>query len=119
MKSANVTLPSSPLPRVRTLTDSLVGLLVAHDEDERDLLQRELADLGVHLFVAGVEFHAQAGGFEFFLYLLGVVEVLLRDGHEADLHRREPQRKRAGVVLDEHAEEPFHLPEEARCTMTG
>ncbi len=28
-------------------------------------------------------------------------------GHQAHLHRRQPQRERAGVVLDQHAEEPL------------
>ena len=64
MKSVSVTLPWSPLPRVRTLTEFGAGFLVADDEDEGDFLQAEVADLGVHLFVAGVEFDAQAGGFE-------------------------------------------------------
>ena len=82
------------------------GFLVAQDEDERHLLQSEVADLGVHLLVARVQLHAQAGDFERRLHLLGVVQVLLAgDGHQAHLHRRQPQRKRAGVVLNQHAEE--------------
>ena len=36
----------------------------------------------------------------------------LADGHQADLHGREPQRKRAGVVLDEHAEEALDRAEQ-------
>ena len=69
--------------------------------------------LRVHLSVAGVEFHAQAGGFERLLHALRVDEVfLVRDGDQADLHRREPQRKGAGVVLDEHAEEALDRAEE-------
>ncbi len=40
------------------------GFLVADDQDEGNFLQAELADFGVHLFVAGVEFYAEAGGFE-------------------------------------------------------
>ena len=62
--SSSVTLPWSPWPRVRTLTLLVVDFLVAEDEDERDLLQAEVADLGIHLLVACVEFDAQAGGFE-------------------------------------------------------
>ena len=36
----------------------------------------------------------------------------LADRHQADLHRREPQRKGSGVVLDEHAEEALDRAEE-------
>ena len=44
---------------------------------------------------------------------LGVGEVLFAgDGHEADLHGREPQGEGAGVVLDEDAEEAFDRAEE-------
>ena len=63
------------------------GLLVAEDEDEGEFLQAKVADLGVHLLVAHVEFHAQTGGFELRLDLFRVGEVLLAaDGDEADLH---------------------------------
>ena len=44
--------------------------------------------------------------------LSGVSHVPLADGHQAHLHRREPQRKRSGIVLDEHAEEPLHRAEQ-------
>ena len=37
--------------------------LVAKDEDVRRLLQREVANLRVHFFVASVDLDAQAGGF--------------------------------------------------------
>ena len=42
----------------------------------------------------------------------GVGSVPLADGHEADLHGREPEREGSGVVLDEHAEEALNRAEE-------
>ena len=38
------------------------GFLVAQNQDERHLLQAEVANLRVHLLVARIEFHAQPGG---------------------------------------------------------
>ena len=38
--------------------------------------------------------------------------MTLADGNEAHLHRREPEREGAGVVLDEHAEEALDRAEE-------
>ena len=42
--------------------------------------------------------------------LVAVGEVRVGDGDEAELLRREPQRKVAHVVLDEDAEEALHAP---------
>ena len=52
------------MPRVRTLTAPAGFFLVAEDEDVRRLLVGEVANLGVHLFVARVGFDAEARGFE-------------------------------------------------------
>ena len=38
----------------------------------------------------------------------GVLGMPVRDRNDHGLHRREPGRERAGVVLDEHADEPLH-----------
>ena len=37
------------------------GFLVAHHQDVGNFLQREVADLGVHLFVAAIELDAESG----------------------------------------------------------
>ncbi len=66
------------------------GLLVTDNQNERNLLQAEVANLRVHLLVRGVEFNTQTRRLETLLHTLRIVEVLLRDRHEADLHRREP-----------------------------
>ena len=93
--------------------------LVAEDEDVRHLLVGEVADLGVHLFVARVGFDAEAGGFELGFDFGCVGGVLLADGHQADLHGREPEREGAGVVLDEDAEKSLDRAEERAVDHDG
>ena len=44
--------------------------------------------------------------------LRGIVVGVGGDGRHHHLHRREPQREGAGVVLDQHAEEPLHRAED-------
>src|SRR5207237_353944 len=53
------------------------SFLVAHHENEWDLLEREFADFRIHLFVARVEFYTEACGFEPGLYSIRVFEMLL------------------------------------------
>ena len=82
-----------------------LSLLVSHDEYVGHLLHGEVADLGVHLFVAAVQLDAQSGILSLLLYFFRVVEMALADGDESDLQGREPEREGARVVLDEDAEE--------------
>ena len=95
------------------------GFLVAEDEDEGDFLEGELADFGVHLFVAGVEFDAEASGFELGFDFVGVGEVLFADGDEADLDGGEPEGEGPGVVLDEDTEETLDGAEEGAVDHDG
>src|SRR5208282_2263228 len=80
-------------------------LFVSDYEEERNLLHGVLADLGVHLFVAGVDLDAHSDGLELIRDFVGVLRVAFADGDHRHLHRREPYRERARVVLNEHAEE--------------
>src|SRR5271157_3104943 len=80
-------------------------LAVAENELERHLLHGMFADLGVHLLVAQINMHPHAGGLQLVADFIGVRVVLLADRYDDHLHRREPHRERARVVLDEHAKE--------------
>ena len=80
---------------------------VAHDEDVGGFLVGEVADFGIHLFVAVVDFDAHAGGFEFGFDLCGVCVVAFADGDEAYLDGGEPEGEGSGVVLDEDAKKTF------------
>jgi hypothetical protein len=62
MKSATGVEPWSPLSAGADADRVSFGFLVAHDEDVGRLLVGEVADFAVHLFVAVVEFDAEAGG---------------------------------------------------------
>src|SRR6202012_4642825 len=83
-------------------------LLVAEDQQVGDLLHGEIADLGVHLFVAAVELDPEAGGLKLLHNLFAIVVVTFCDGYQADLHGREPERKVPGVVLDEIGDHALH-----------
>src|SRR5205807_3995756 len=69
------------------------------------LLELCVADLGLQLFVAVVQVPAESGRGNRVGHLLGVVCELATYGQHFNLHRSEPRRKRAGVVLDQNAEE--------------
>ena len=59
-----------------------------------------------------VGFDSEARGFEFGFDFGCVGGVALADGDEADLHRREPQRKGSGIMLDEDAEKSLNRSEQ-------
>ena len=79
--------------------------LIAEDEHIRDLLALCLADLVADLLVAQIGLDAQASLLQTVGNVLGVVVRAVSDGHDLDLHGREPQRERAGIVLGEDADE--------------
>ncbi len=95
------------------------GLFVAHDEDIGGFLVGEVADFGVHLFVAGIDFNAESGGIELGLDRARVVVMPLGDGDEADLDGCEPEGECAGVVLNEDAEEALDGAEEGAVDHDG
>ena len=79
----------------------------AGDHHERHLLQLGVADLLLHPVVGVVDLDPQPLGPHPLRDVVQVVVVPLGDRDGLDLHRGEPGRERAGVVLDEHAEEPL------------
>ncbi len=66
-----------------------------------------MADLVSKLLVAFVEMYAEAHALEPRANLAPVVDLVLGDRRNDCLHRCEPCRKRAAVMLDEDAEEAF------------
>ncbi len=83
------------------------GFFCADDEHVGNFLELGVADFGRELFVAVVEMDANVVALESFGDVLGVVGDFFADGADLDLHRREPEREGAGVVLDQDAEEAF------------
>src|SRR3712207_1507100 len=82
-------------------------LLVADDEQVRDLLTSVLPYLLLHAVLGVVHLDAQTPAGERPLYLAGVAEVPVGYRDDDSLHRREPDREGAGVVFDHHGHEPL------------
>src|SRR5581483_1167259 len=82
-------------------------LAIPDDEHVGDFLQLGFANLVVYLFLTLVEIGAQTGLFQAIPHLPRVVEMPIGDRQYRRLDRRQPQRKRPRVVLDEDADEPL------------
>src|SRR5262245_57405082 len=83
----------------------VLGLPRADHQHVGHLAHLRVADAVAELLVAVVELGAQARGPQPPVHRACVLDVLLADREHARLHRRQPRRKRAGVVLDEHPDE--------------
>src|SRR5229473_3197694 len=81
------------------------GFLGADDQHVGNFLELRVADFGGQLFVAVVEMRAEIVALQSFSDVLGVVGDFFADRADFHLHRREPQREGAGIVLDQDAEE--------------
>ena len=89
-----------------------LGLAVADDQHVGDLLQLRLADLISNLLLALVELGPQPGRRQRSPHRPRVVEVPVGNRQHDALHRRQPQRERAGVVLDQERDEPLEAAED-------
>src|ERR1022692_1663251 len=97
-----------PLVGVLAIADgdqAIFLLAVAHYQHVRNLLHLGFADLEVHLLIAIVHGGADSGVVELLLDAARVCRLAVRDGQHDRLNGREPQRERAGVMLDQDAEE--------------
>src|SRR3954468_22590400 len=89
--------------------DGALGrLLAAEDEQHRHLGERMLANLVVDLLVAQVRRDPQARPAGGARELTRVAVRLRGDRRDDDLHRCEPEREVAGVVLDQDAGKALH-----------
>src|SRR5712691_13095593 len=71
-----------------------------------------LADLGIHLLVTRIHLHPHPDSLELIRNFVRVLRMPLADWDHRHLHRRQPHRERAGVVLDQHTEETLDRTEE-------
>src|SRR6266487_4903643 len=81
------------------------GFLGSDDEHVGNFLELRVADFRGQLFVTIVKMDAEVVALQSFGDVLGVVGDFFADRADLDLHGREPERKRAGVMLDQDAEE--------------
>src|SRR6266571_1261423 len=78
------------------------------DEHVGNFLELRIADFRRQLFVTIVKMDAQIVALQSFGDVLGVVGDFFADRADLHLHGREPERKCAGVMLDQDAEEALH-----------
>src|SRR5262245_3543469 len=90
--------------------EGVVRLLVAVDDDERDLRHLGVPDPLADGVVGVVDLHAVL--VEPMRELARGLTVALAHGKNPDLDRREPERERARVMLDEDAHEPLERAEQ-------
>src|SRR3954468_17497369 len=86
---------------------SFFHLAVARDEHERYLLHLCVAYLRADFLAAQIRLDAQAGSAKLFCHRLRVIIDAIRNRQDDRLHRSEPKGKRAGVMLNQDAEEAF------------
>src|SRR5512142_1353029 len=98
---------------------ALLDLLVADDQDERDLLDLGLADLLADLLAAEVDGGAQAGRFHLLRERLRVRLVALGDRQDDGLDGGQPEGEAPVVVLDEDAEEALERAEQGPVDHVG
>jgi hypothetical protein len=67
-----------------------------------------LPDFIGNLLVPQISVNTQAGGFQRGLHFFHVGSLRIRNIQDRNLHRRQPQRQRAGIVLDQDADEALH-----------
>ena len=87
------------------------ALPIADDQHVGHLLQLGLPDLISNLFLPLVEVGPQPGPPELVADRGGVGQVAVGNRQHHRLNRRQPQRKRPGVVLDQDGDEPLEAAE--------
>ena len=113
MKSARLIWPRSSPLRVRTATFCSRHFLVADDDLVGQLLQTMFPNFIGNFLIPQVGYGAQTGLFQLARdHALGIVRLVLGDVQHHHLDRREPQRHRPGVVLDQDADEALERAED-------
>ena len=89
----------------------LGGLAVAGHQHVRDFLQLGFADLISNLLLPLVELHPEAGRRQPVAHGPRVLIMAIGNGQDHHLYRRQPERERPGVVLDQQRDEPLETAE--------
>ena len=92
--------------------------LIAKNEHVGNFLALSVADLRVHAVRASVDMHPQPGLAQFGGNFISGFNMTIGDWDDFCLNRRKPGGERAGVMLDQDAEEAFERAEK-RCRMNG
>src|SRR5581483_10203618 len=86
-------------------------LFLADDQHVRDFLQLGLADLVADLLRSIIASDAETVRAQLVFDALAIFTKALADRHHTRLLRSQPQRKRAGEMLDENAHKALHRAE--------
>ena len=89
-----------------------IDFLIAEDEHIRNFLALRVADLRVHAVRTSVDMHPQPGIAQLGGDFISGLDMAIGDRDDFGLDRGEPGGERAGVVLDQDAEEAFERAEE-------
>ncbi len=89
----------------------LCRLAVAGHQHVGHFLQLGFADLISNLLLPLVELHAEAGRRQAVAYRPRVFGVSIGNRQDHDLDRRQPERERPGIVLDQQGDEPLETAE--------
>ena len=112
MNSSTERAPWSPSVRCRTATASSATSRSPVTSIYGDLPQLRLPDLIPHFLLSGVYLDPQSRVTQTGRDRLGIVAVPVGDRHGDRLHRCQPERKCAAIVLDEEGDEPLEAPED-------
>jgi hypothetical protein len=91
------------------------ALAIPYHQHVGNLLQLRLPDLISNLFLAVVEIGPETGCPQPVANRCSIVEMAVGNGQKNGLNRRQPERERARVMLDQDGNEPFKAAE--YCTM--
>src|ERR1700730_6251115 len=83
-------------------------LALAHHQKRRDLGEAVLADLVGDLLVAQIRLDPESPGGSDFGHLASIGIGVARYGEHRRLDRRQPERKAAGILLDQNRDETLH-----------
>src|SRR5262252_1687071 len=91
---------------------AVLDLAIADYQHVRNLLQLRLADLEVDLLLPLVELDAEPRRLHLVAHERRVLQMAIGDRQHDRLDRRQPQRERARVVLDQDRDEALETPED-------
>ena len=83
------------------------GFALANHQKHRDFRQGVFSHFIVNFLVAQIGLDPQSGRLSGCQHASGIGVGVLSDGRDHCLHRRQPEREAAGVMLDQDAEEAF------------
>ena len=104
--------PRSPPGAAAHRHGALRGFAIAYDQHVGNLLKLRLTDLISNLLLALIDLRPESGLGEPLADGVGVRYMPVGNRQHDGLHRREPQRKRARIVLDEDRDEPLEAAED-------